>query len=135
SAVFVASNVRTPARLSSFRPHIGCVPASGGGRRTPAVAHVVPPGHPSQHRVWTVKVIPGMNWSLTKSCAAGETLVDATNAVGFYTAKPPAASLMRAVSVSQVVRNGKTTVSIRSTAAVLGARGIVQIGLASCGGQ
>ena len=135
AAVFVASNVRTPARLSSFRPHIGCMPASGGGRRTPAVAHVVPPGHPTQRRVWTVRVIAGTNWTVTKSCNAGETLVAATNAIGFYTPQPPRATLMRAVTVSQVVRSGKTTVAIRSTPAVLGVRAIVQVDAVCGGGQ
>src|SRR5205823_5863747 len=42
----------------SFRPHIGCLPGTGGGRRIPTVAHVVPPGHPTTRRVSTVRIHP-----------------------------------------------------------------------------
>ena len=40
--VFVASYAGTAKGAPTFRPHIGCVPMTGGGRRTPT--GVVPPG-------------------------------------------------------------------------------------------
>jgi hypothetical protein len=135
AAVFVASNVRPQARVSSFRPHIGCIPSSGGGRRVPALARAVAPGHPATRRVWTVKVIAGTSWTVTRRCAPGETLTAATHAVGFYTRQPPTAVTMRAVVASHSVRDGTITARVRSTAAVLGVRAIVQIDAVCGGGQ
>src|SRR5262249_48437165 len=43
SAVFTGTSVGGPVRPASFRPHVGCLPAAGGGSRIPTAAHVVPP--------------------------------------------------------------------------------------------
>src|SRR5262249_44887715 len=51
TALFTAMSVAGPVRTATFRPHIGCLPGSGGGSRIPTVAHVVPPGHPAIRRV------------------------------------------------------------------------------------
>src|SRR5204862_2801254 len=57
TAVFVASYVGDRPRAPTFRPHIGCIPASGGGTRTPTgVRAVTPPGHPATRRVVTGRV-------------------------------------------------------------------------------
>jgi hypothetical protein len=132
AAVFVASSVRTPARIASFRPHIGCLPSSGGGR-IPTVAHVVPPGRPSTRRVWTVRVRAGLQ-RLTKACPSGETLIAASHAVGFYTKAPPPSRLASSVTASQAVRAGRVTVSIRAGAAVRSVRAVVQIDAVCAGG-
>jgi hypothetical protein len=50
SVVFVASYVGATARAPSFRPFIGCMPASGGGR-IPTAVGVVKPGDPTIRRV------------------------------------------------------------------------------------
>src|SRR5262249_38786940 len=39
SAVFLGRLVHGHDPAASFRPHIGCVPASGGGQRTPTAYH------------------------------------------------------------------------------------------------
>ena len=44
---------------ASFRPHIGCVPASGGGRRSPTAYHAFPPGKPTVRQVTTFRVRAG----------------------------------------------------------------------------
>ena len=53
SAVFSATYVGTDSRAAaSVRPHIGCIPTSGGGGRTPTAASAVfPPGRPTTRRV------------------------------------------------------------------------------------
>jgi hypothetical protein len=132
AALFVATSAHTLPAGATFRPHIGCLPASGGGGRIPTVAHVnvVPPGHPDARRATTVRVAPGTK-RVTKSCAAGETLVAATHAVGFYTAKPPTASLVSSVTASQKVHANGVTVTVKAAAGVSSA--IVQIDL-TCGG-
>jgi hypothetical protein len=132
AAVFVATSVRATPALSSFRPHIGCIPGGGGGQRIPTVYRVVPPGRPSVRRVWTVHVTPGTR-RVTEACAAGETLVSAWDAVGFYTKKPPTSAEMASVQTRLTVASGRVHVSIRAGAAVKGANGIVQVS-AVCGG-
>jgi hypothetical protein len=132
AALFVATSAHTLSAGATFRPHIGCLPASGGGGRIPTVAHVsvVPPGHPDTRRVTLVRVAPGTK-KVTKSCAAGETLVSATHAVGFYTAKPPVASLVSSVTASQKISRNSVTVTVKAAPGVSSA--IVQIDL-TCGG-
>jgi hypothetical protein len=131
TALFVATSVRTPSRVATFRPHIGCMPSAGGGQRIPTV-HVVPPGHPDTRRVSTIRLRSGMQL-VTRTCAPGETLVGATHAVGFYTAKPPAAALVSSVRASQTVRSGRVTVAVHAGPAVATARPVVQVDL-TCGG-
>ena len=132
TALFVATSAHTLPAGATFRPHIGCLPASGGGGRIPTVAHanVVPPGHPDARRVTLVRLVPGTK-RVTKSCAAGETLVSATHAVGFYTAKPPAASLVSGVAASQRIHGNAATLTVKTAAGVSSA--VVQIDL-TCGG-
>jgi hypothetical protein len=132
TALFAASSVRAPSPAATFRPHIGCMPSAGSGRRIPTVRHVVPPGHPATRRVSTIRVRPGTQ-RVTKTCAAGETLVAATHAVGFFAPKPPAAALVSAVRASQAVRSGRVTVAVHAGAAVAGVRTVVQVDL-TCGG-
>lgn len=156
TAVFTGRAVSGPVRAASFRPHIGCIPAVGGGGRIPtvaqapaaravpassarlhrrqiSVAHVVPPGHPSTRRVWNVRVHPGVQ-TVREACGGGETLVSASHAVGFYGKTPPTAALIGAVSATRTVRNGRVTVSIHAGASVSNVRAVVQILLTCAGG-
>ncbi len=133
TALFAATAVGRPTKAASFRPHIGCIPSAGGGRRIPTVARVVPPGHPTTRRVWTVRVRPGAR-RLVRACASGETLVSASHAVGFYTTSPPSAGLVSSVNATQAVSAGRVSVSVRAAPAVSGVRAVVQIGLACAGG-
>ena len=133
SALFTGRAVAGPARAESFRPHVGCIPAAGGGGRIPTVAHVVPPGHPTVRHAWTVRVRPGAR-TVRKSCPAGEAIVAASHAVGFYGQNPPSATLIASVHASRLVRNGRVTVSIRAGSAVRKVRAVVQILLTCAGG-
>jgi hypothetical protein len=132
TALFVATSARTLPRGATFRPHIGCLPTSGGGQRIPTVAHVSPPGHPDTRRVTTARIEPGPQ-RVTKACAPGETLVSATHAIGFFTSKPPSAGLASSVHASQTVRGGRVTVSVHADGAVVSVRAVVQVDL-TCGG-
>ena len=133
AALFTGRAVAGPVRAASFRPHIGCIPAAGGGGRIPTVAHVVPPGSPSARHVWNVRVRPG-SATVSKSCPGGATLVGASHAVGFYGAKPPSAALIGSVHATHVVRNGHVKVTIRGGHAVDSVRAVVQILLTCAGG-
>ncbi len=135
AAVFVASSTATPARLSSFRPHVGCIPGAGGGQRTPTAASMSAPGHPAVRRVWELAVRPGRPLRATRTCAASERLVSASHAVGFYTARPPAAPLASSVAVRQVIRGEGVAVTVRAGAVAAGVRAVVQLNAVCAGGR
>jgi hypothetical protein len=133
--VFVASYVGSTARAPSFRPHLGCMPSSGGGARVPTAAPVFPPGRPTIRRVRTVRLVPGGAQRIVQGCAAGERLVGASHALGFYTAAPPAQALAASVTAAQAVRGGRVVVTVRSGGALGGARAVVQVGAVCAGGR
>jgi hypothetical protein len=115
-AVFLGRLVRGPA-ASTFRPHIGCVPASGGGRRTPTAYHAYPPGKPTMRHVVQVRVNGG-SAKRSLRCAKNERLVGASHAVGFFGDSPPGAAFVRQVHATHRVRNGVATVTVSSAEGV-----------------
>lgn len=129
--VYTGASVRTPV----FRPHIGCIPAAGGGGgpvpfRNPQA--VFPPGQPTVRRVRTVN-IRSANVRAIAACGTGERLISGWHALGFYTATPPSAALIRSVTTSQAVRGDRLEVRARAGGAVRGVRAVLQAG-AVCGG-
>jgi hypothetical protein len=126
-AVFLGRLVRGRDPAPSFRPHIGCVPASGGGQRVPTAYHVFAPGKPSLRRVTQVFVGAGSRRTLHRRCAHGEQLVAATHAVGFPA--PPTAAQAQSVRVTQRVSAGLVTLTIASRT-----RALVQLDLV-CGAR
>jgi hypothetical protein len=128
-AVFFGRLVRGRDPAASFRPHIGCIPASGGGQRTPTAYHVFKPGKPSVRHVTEIIVEPGRTRHYLKSCARNESLVAATHAIGFYGDIPPSASLARSVQVAQSVHGGRVKLTIRATRAVGLDNAVVQLDL------
>lgn len=128
--VYTGASVRTPV----FRPHIGCLPAAGGGAgpvpfRKP---QAFPPGQPTVRRVRTVPIRPGSVRAVA-ACAAGERLISAWHAVGFYTAATPNATLLGSVTSAQAVRGDRVDARVRAGVAVRGVRAVLQAG-AVCGG-
>jgi hypothetical protein len=128
-AVFLGRFVRGRDRAPSFRPHIGCVPASGGGRRFPTAYHVVAPGQPVQRRVFEVPVRSGKTRRFVGRCLRNERLAAATHAIAFYRDKPPTAALARAVTVTQRIRGGRAELTIRASFATAGTHAVVQLDL------
>ena len=115
-AVFLGRLVRGPRHgqgaAASFRPHIGCVPASGGGQRVPTAYHAFPPGTAVDRQVR--EVTASRNRVVTARCPAGETLSSASHAIGFYAAAPPTAARAGGIHVTQRIRNGTVALVIRS---------------------
>jgi len=126
-AVFLGRLVRGNDPAPAFRPHIGCVPASGGGARVPTAYHAFAPGKPSLRRVTQLVVGAGGKRTVHRRCARGERLVSATHAVAF--AAPPTAAEARAVHVTQSVAAGLVTLHVTS-----GTRTVVQLDLV-CGAR
>jgi hypothetical protein len=131
-AVFVARFVGSTRRAVTFRPHLGCVPSSGAGGGIPT-AVIVRPGQPAVRRVRTLRVVPGTRF-FAAGCASAERLVAGSHAVGFYTAKPPAARLVAAVATTQSLARDHVTVGVRS-AALGRVRAIVQVSAICAGGK
>ncbi len=72
---------------------------------------------------------------VAQGCAAGERLVGAAHAVGFYTAAPPGDALISNVTAVQAVRGGRVVVTVRSGTALLGVRAVVQVEAVCAGGK
>jgi hypothetical protein len=125
SVVFVASYVGATARAPSFRPFIGCMPSSGGGR-IPTAVGAVRPGDPTIRRVTAARVRPGTR-TVTSGCRGSETLVDASHAFAFRTPQPPTASVIGTVSGTRTVRGSRVLVSVRGDAELGTIRALVQV--------
>lgn len=111
-AVFLG-RVVTHVAAATFRPHIGCVPASGNGRRTPTAFHPFPPGKPTNRRVLEFR--PGAGTTTRSArCARNELLVAATHALGFLGSSPPAAESIGAVRVTQRSAKGVVKVTVHA---------------------
>ena len=126
SVVFVGSFVGASADSATFRPHIGCVPASGGGGRVPTSVTAFPPGQPTVRRVRTVRVRPG-SVTVAQGCRADERLVGASHAFGFFTRRAPAAGLVASVTGVRTIREGRVRVVARGDAELGGVRAVVQV--------
>lgn len=112
-AVFLGRLVRGKPAVSAFRPRVGCVPASGGGQRTPTASSAFAPGKPIDRRIRNLDV--ARNVTALARCPANERLLRASHAIGFYGDAPPAAAAARAVTVERTVRNGTVRLVIRTT--------------------
>jgi hypothetical protein len=126
-AVFLGRLVRGDA-ASSFRPHIGCIPASGSGSRTPTAYHAFPPGKPILRRVFELHVKPGTTVRRA-SCDRNERLVSASHAIGFLGDAPPTPRLVHAVQASHAVHGGTAVLTVHATGAVAESSAIVQLDL------
>jgi hypothetical protein len=126
SVVFVASYAGSRTNGATFRPHVGCMPASGGGARIPTSAGAFQPGEPLARRVRTVRVRPGST-TVVARCSARERLVRATYAFGFFTRRPPSSSLVGSVSGEQAVTGRSVTVRVQGDAELGGVRAVVQV--------
>jgi len=135
SAVFVGAYVLGSARAPTFRPHVGCIPAQGGGGRIPTAAHAVfPPGKPAERRTRTVRIRPGRS-TVWVACTRGERLVAAAHAVGVDSVRPPSAAIAGSVRVARAVRGARVTATVRAGPAVGSARALVQVAAVCAGGQ
>jgi hypothetical protein len=130
TVVFVATYVGSRRGIHTYRPHAGCIPATGGGgSRTPTgVRKITPPGHPTTRRVATRRV--AVEDSIVVSCKAGERLVSWYVSRGFGTPDPPGAALVTSLVVHGHASGKTVTADIRAR---LG-QGMVQVGAVCAGG-
>lgn len=123
AAEFLARRLSRPVP-ATFRPHIGCIPASGSGQRFPTV---VRPRPSVPATAVELAVRPGLH-RFVERCPSGKHLAGANHAVGFYTAAPPADSVVKSVVVVQSVSNGVVRLAVHA-GALPGVKAIVQVEL------
>ncbi len=129
SALFTALYTGTTARVASFRPHLGCIPSTGGGGRIPtALRAIFPPGEPTVRRVTTVRVQAGEARTIVRRCRPGERLVDGWHALVFRSGTPPTAEQVEGLSASRAVRGNRVVASATGGFALAAIRGLVQVG-------
>jgi hypothetical protein len=134
AAVFLGRLLRGTDPAASFRPHIGCVPASGGGQRLPTSLHVYPPSKPTLPEMTEIPVRLGTH-RYVRRCAAGERLAGASHAIAFYTDAPPSRTLAASVTVAQSVGGGRLHVSVHGGPAAGEVRAVVQVDLLCVAGK
>jgi hypothetical protein len=133
SAVFRGVYTGSARRTTTFRPHIGCIPAAGGGsgpvpyRRLQAF----PPGQPTIRRVRTVRLHQGVVRAIA-ACGRGERLVSGWHSLGVYNATVPTAAILASVSATHRTAGERVIATARLTAPV---RAVVQVGAVCGGGQ
>jgi hypothetical protein len=86
-------------------------------------------------RVRTLRVLPGRARAVAAGCASAERLIAGSHAVGFYTAKPPAARLVAAVATRQGLARGHVVVGARGSLGLGRVRAIVQVSALCAGGK
>jgi hypothetical protein len=132
AAVFLARYVGAPGGAATFRPHLGCMPAGGGGGAIPTARPVYPPGEATVWRVRNVRVTTGTSFAVA-SCAAGERLVDASHAVGFPGKDPPTAAVASSVHAARSATGRQVRVAVERTP-LRGVRSVVQVAAVCAGG-
>jgi hypothetical protein len=134
SALVSGEYTAAARRTTTFRPHVGCIPASGGGGSPPpyitalrlASPDAFPPGRPTARRVRTAALGAGSR-QIGVSCGANERLVSASHAIGFHTQVTPAATIVAAVRSSRVVRGRRVLVRVNVARVARNARAVVQV--------
>jgi hypothetical protein len=137
AVVFTATYVGGGARIASFRPHLGCVPTSGGGGRLPTAyhrVHVFPPGTPTVRHARDVPLMVG-TMHLALGCATGERLVRTWFATLFNTVGPPSPAVATTVSTSVAVSHGRELVTTKARSPAIDAGAGVQLGVVCVGGR
>jgi hypothetical protein len=129
SVLFSGLYAGATRRAASFRPFLGCIPTSGGGRSTTSITFK--PGHPITLRATNTRLLPGRVQSITRACPAGERLVSSWHAVAFRTKTAPSAALSSVAQATRVVRNRRVLVRTTTTDAMPNnVKAEVQVGLA-----
>ena len=132
AAVFLATYVGTAGGPATFRPHLGCMPAGGGGGAVPTARPVYPPSETTVWRVRNVRVTARTKF-VVASCAVGERLVDASHAVGFPGNQPPPGTVASSVRATRSVSGRRVRVALSATS-LRGARAVVQVAAICAGG-
>lgn len=133
SVLFTGTYAGSARARTSFRPLVGCVPASGGGGRSQTI-HVprrlaaARPGRPVVREVLTVPLPRGRTRIVTVTCRGGGRLLGSSHAVGFSQKAEPSAALLGSVSASHAASLGRVVARGRlASSAPRSARAVLQV--------
>jgi hypothetical protein len=107
----------------AFRPHIGCVPATGGGARSATglqTAPVLRAGQPLDRRAINFQLRSANRRSFPVSCPNGERAVGASHAFAFAGEVPPAQAALAGVHAQTRLVGSHAQVNVQTTKAVSG---------------
>ncbi len=126
-AVFLARYVgSTAGGAPSFRPHIGCMPSSGGGGRVQTSVSAFRAGSPTVRRVKNVPLRPGRQRAIA-SCKPRERLVAASQAFGFGGKTPPDAGAVASLGGAYAITGRRVIASVHALPSVLATPALVQV--------
>jgi hypothetical protein len=115
--VFTAVYTGTAKRPTTFQPHLGCVPTSGGGGRVPTSNAQQPPAaaapqeSPLERRVARSRFTAGQTRNATARCRGNERLVGFSHAYGFHSELAPGRSILGKAQAKSVVRGSRVIVN------------------------
>ena len=119
--VFVA--LAMVPRAVTFRPLLGCIPATGGGgrsrtsyqpsRRLHAVAQPAVVGPTLVRRVKTVRLRDEARQTVSHACRPKERLLSSSSAIAFRTRTAPTAAQLRSVRVSDRRVGARVVATVR----------------------
>jgi hypothetical protein len=112
SAVFIGTYVGPLRRPATFRPYIGCVPATGGGGRSTTAFPQFRPGQPLVRRARNVVVPAAHPITATESCGGGERLVGSSYALAFRGESPPAVEAAADLQARKREVEGRVVVTV-----------------------
>jgi hypothetical protein len=120
-AVFVG---RAAGPLATFRPLLGCIPATGGGGRgrtvfepTRRLAAVAPTPEPTIRRVKNTRLGQAATQRVSHTCLAGERLLSFSYALAFRSVKPPPTATLASVRAGIRSNGRRLVVTVRSSSA------------------
>jgi hypothetical protein len=130
--LFTAFSTGPGPAPTSFRPFVGCVPASGGGGRALTAFTATRPGglRPARlvERTVVTRRVPAGGAVVTVHCPRGLRLVGGAHAVAFRTAEPPPLRLLTAVRVVRSAAGNAVVARVTVAPGALGgARAEVQV--------
>ena len=117
AVVFVARSAALGA--TTFRPLLGCIPASGSGRARTSyeperTVTAAPPPEPTVRRVKTVH-LRRAPVSVTHVCRDGERLLAVSHAIAFRTRSAPAAAALTGVRATARRAGDRAVVTVTGT--------------------
>jgi hypothetical protein len=116
AAIFVVTYAR--ARVTYFRPFLGCIPTSGGGGRDTTGVDASPRPAPPIRRVYSFRITAADPRPRSFGCRRGERVVGSSHAVAFRMRTPPSAEILTGARVARRTRNGRVQVAAARTGAI-----------------
>jgi hypothetical protein len=104
SVLFTGTYGGASRSATSYRPLVGCAPATGGGGRSQTAYR---PGRPIVREVLTVALPRGRRKVVSVACRNGGRLLGGVHAVGFVQRSEPSAEVLASVTARHTVTSSR----------------------------